>query len=196
MKTTADFLDDLRTKLRLPSDGKLALAMGWKRQQLTPWRQKRETFSDETSLRMALVLEIEPDYIMACMAVQRAKSPATRAIWTRIAAKLAPTAAPQGIRLAETGLAGALDPRPVSQHPPKPRGDPVSSIRPGFQDAISPSAPLRRCDDCALNLSETVHAAFACPMFGRPRAIYDVSGKRSSVELRCIIFKPAPGRAP
>ena len=82
MKTTADFLDDLRAKLTLPSDGKLALAMGWQRPQLGRYRGKYETVSDETCLKVARVLEIEPDYIMACMALQRAKTPETRTAWT------------------------------------------------------------------------------------------------------------------
>ncbi len=70
------------------------------------------------------------------------------------------------------------------------------NVRPGFKDAIQPSAPLRRCDDCQLNLNDTVHAAFACPMFGRPRAVYDAAGKRSSIEIRCIIFKPRATSTP
>ena len=89
VKTTADFLDDARVKLGLASDGQLARYMGMKPQQLTPWRQKREAFGDETSLKFARVLQIEPDYIIACMAVQRARTPETRRVWTRIAAKVA-----------------------------------------------------------------------------------------------------------
>jgi plasmid maintenance system antidote protein VapI len=89
VKTTAKFLDDLRAKLGVPSDNKLAAAMGWKRQQVTPYRQNRETFSDQTAVRIAEVLGVRPDYIMACMAFQRAKTPETRKAWERIAAKVA-----------------------------------------------------------------------------------------------------------
>lgn len=43
--------------------------------------------------------------------------------------------------------------------------------------------PLRRCADCQLNLGtqpgDTLRAAFACPMFGKPRA---------GVESRCSAF--------
>lgn len=46
-------------------------------------------------------------------------------------------------------------------------------------------APLRRCDDCQLNLGtrsgDTLRAAFACPRFGKPRA---------GVESRCTAFVP------
>ncbi len=89
MKTTADFLDDARAKLGLSSDGQLARYMGWKPQQLTPWRQKRVTFNDETVLRIARVLEIEPYYIAACMKAQQAKTPKARNLWAEIAGKLA-----------------------------------------------------------------------------------------------------------
>ncbi len=107
MKTTADFLDDLRAKLALPSDNKLARHLGMKRAQLGRYRGNYETFSDETSLKIARELQVEPDYIMACMAVQRAKSEATRAIWRRIAAKLAPAAA---VVLLALGIAPAPAP--------------------------------------------------------------------------------------
>lgn len=51
--------------------------------------------------------------------------------------------------------------------------------------ASLPDAPLRRCDDCQLNLGtrpgDTLRAAFACPRFGKPR---------HGVESRCAAFVP------
>src|SRR5437660_1793270 len=89
MKTTADFLDDLRAKLGLPSDGRLAVHLGMKPQQLSLYRRKRETFSDETAIKIAAELGIEPFYIIACMGAQRARTPETRSAWQQIAAKVA-----------------------------------------------------------------------------------------------------------
>ena len=89
MKTTADFLDDLRARHGLTSDNKLALHMGWQRAQLGRYRAKRETFSDQTALKVAAQLGIEPAYVMACMQGQRARTPETRSAWERIAAKVA-----------------------------------------------------------------------------------------------------------
>jgi hypothetical protein len=89
MKTTADFLDDLRAKLGATSDGKLALALKLDRQQVSRWRQQKNAFDDDTTLKIAAQLGIEPDYIMACMAVQRARTPEARTAWERIAAKVA-----------------------------------------------------------------------------------------------------------
>jgi len=110
MKNTADFLDDLRAKLGATSDGKLALAMGWKRQQASTYRQKRETFSDETCLKIARALEIEPGHIMTCMAVQRAKTPETRSAWERVAGKVAAAVLlAAGIGAPSPGEAGQFD---------------------------------------------------------------------------------------
>src|SRR5258708_10293895 len=89
MKTTADFLDDLRARCTLPSDSKLALNMKWERQQLSRYRMGKSTFDDQTALKVAAALGIEPDYIMACMSAQRARTPETRSAWERIAAKVA-----------------------------------------------------------------------------------------------------------
>jgi len=89
MRNTADFLDDLRAKLGVPSDGKLALRMAWKRQQVSRYRQLHNTFDDQTALRVAAELEIDPAYLMACMKAQLAKSPELRAIWERLALKVA-----------------------------------------------------------------------------------------------------------
>lgn len=51
------------------------------------------------------------------------------------------------------------------------------------------SLPLRRCEDCQLNLGtrpgDTLRAAFACPMFGKPR---------TGVESRCSAFVAKDGR--
>lgn len=104
MKTTAYFLDALRAKHSLPSDGKLALKMGWKRQQISRYRQLRETFSDATSIKVAEALGVDPGYVMACMHAQLAKTPEVRSIWERVALKAA------ACLVAGIGLAGAPGP--------------------------------------------------------------------------------------
>jgi plasmid maintenance system antidote protein VapI len=119
MKTTADFLDDLRAKLGLSSDNKLAVAMGWKRQHLSPFRQNRATFSDETAVKIARLLEVAPDYIMACMAAQRSKTPETRSAWERIARKVAAAV------LLCAGLSGLLHNQNVRANPSSPLPGPI-----------------------------------------------------------------------
>lgn len=46
-------------------------------------------------------------------------------------------------------------------------------------DKISDTAPLRRCDDCALHLGPVLYAIARCPLYGQPRA---------GVEVRCLSF--------
>lgn len=85
MKTTAFFLDELRLKLGLPSDGRLADHLGMHRQHVSRYRTLTGTFDDEMSIRVAQILEIEPAFVIACMHHQRAKSEPERAAWQRIA---------------------------------------------------------------------------------------------------------------
>ena len=85
MKNTADFLDALRVKLELSSDGKLADYLGKHRQYVSLYRKNECTFDDEMSLKVADLLEIDPVFVVACMHHQRAKQAKEKAIWTRIA---------------------------------------------------------------------------------------------------------------
>lgn len=63
-------------------------------------------------------------------------------------------------------------------------------MSPATQQPTHLVVPLRRCDDCELNLGTApgvmLQAAFACPMFGRPRI---------GVESRCAAFVPKDGAA-
>jgi hypothetical protein len=81
MKTTADFLDALRVKLNLNSDGKLADYLGMHRQHVSRYRTMGGTFDDEMCIRVAEILEIEPAFVMASMHHQRAKNPKVKAVW-------------------------------------------------------------------------------------------------------------------
>lgn len=89
MKTTADFLNDLRAQYGLNSDGKLSLKMGWARAQLARYRNRRETFGPTTAKTVAEALGIDPGYVLACMEAQRARTPELQRIWAGVAAKLA-----------------------------------------------------------------------------------------------------------
>lgn len=81
MKNTADFLDAMRVKLELPSDGKLADYLGMHRQHISRYRTLGHTFDDETCIRVADILEVKPAFVMACMHYQRAKNPKVKDAW-------------------------------------------------------------------------------------------------------------------
>lgn len=85
MKTTADFLDALRAKLNLPSDGRLADHLGLHRQYMSEYRTQKTTFNDEMAMKIADILEIDPVYVVACMHAQRAKRAEEKTLWERIA---------------------------------------------------------------------------------------------------------------
>lgn len=86
MKTTADFLNDLRVKFSADSDYKAMSAIGIKhRQQISRYRTLQTTFDDETAMRIADVLETDPAFVVACMHAQRAKRIEEKQLWERIA---------------------------------------------------------------------------------------------------------------
>lgn len=97
METTADFLDALRVKLNLPSDGRLAVYFGMQRQHLSKYRTLGHTFDDAMSLRVADILELDPAYVLACMHHQRAKQAEVKQVWERLAKRLAVAAAVMGV---------------------------------------------------------------------------------------------------
>jgi plasmid maintenance system antidote protein VapI len=162
MKTTADFLDDLRAKLGLSSDNKLAVAMGWKRQHLSPFRQNRATFSDETAVKIARLLEVAPDYIMACMAAQRSKTPETRSAWERIARKVAAAV------LLCAGLSGLLHNQNVRANPSSPLPGPIYTYAAIRDRRRQGGAGLRL--GAALALSRLLRALMVAAMLAAPGA--------------------------
>lgn len=93
MQNTAQFLDALRAKLDLPSDGRLADHLGMHRQHISRYRTLGHTFDDETSMTIADILEIDPAYIIACMHHQRAKEPKVKAVLERMAVAMTAIAA-------------------------------------------------------------------------------------------------------
>lgn len=93
MKTTADYLDELRAHYDAPSDNALALKMGIHRQYMSQYRLKKTAFDDDTCLRVADILCTDPAYVVACMHAQRAKEPKIKQVWERIAEKMAAVAA-------------------------------------------------------------------------------------------------------
>ncbi len=93
MKTTADFLDELRVKLEVNSDNALGLKLNIRRQTMSEYRTLKTTFNDETCLRFAEILETDPENLIAAMHHQREKNEELRKMWERIAKRLAHPAA-------------------------------------------------------------------------------------------------------
>lgn len=82
MKTTVDFLNDVKAKYGITSNYALAKLMGQTDTAVARWMHGKNTLSDETAVKVAELLEIEPAFIMACIAAERSKNPQVKKAWT------------------------------------------------------------------------------------------------------------------
>src|SRR3569833_2601717 len=85
MKTTVDYLDEIKTRLSLPSDYALAKRLNIQPGHVAGYRKGRSNFDDAMALRVAALLEIDPLVVLADMNAARTKCPAARDIWERVA---------------------------------------------------------------------------------------------------------------
>lgn len=91
MKTT-DYLDAIKARHGLPSDYALAKFWGCAKQNISRFRNRGDTFNDETAIQVAEWLEIDPAKVIADMHAERAAkvgNPALLAAWEKIARSLA-----------------------------------------------------------------------------------------------------------
>lgn len=86
---TAEYLDALRAHLRLPSDYAAAKVLGVTVSSASGYRNGKHTFDDATALRVAELLEIDPQRVVADMHAERAKDDRVRAFWQQVAATAA-----------------------------------------------------------------------------------------------------------
>jgi transcriptional regulator with XRE-family HTH domain len=93
MKSTLQYLDELRAKLDLPSDYAVANLLGVTRAAVSKWRQGRTTFDDLTACRVADALGVDPMEIIAAANFERADNERARAVWQTMWGKAAGTIA-------------------------------------------------------------------------------------------------------
>lgn len=80
-KTTADFLNELKAKHGLKSNYAVAKFLDQTDTAIARWAHGKNTFSDETALKIAELLEYDPAYVMACMAAERSKDAKVKKAW-------------------------------------------------------------------------------------------------------------------
>lgn len=80
-KTTADFLNDLKSKYGLKSNYAVAKFLDQTDTAIARWAHGKGTFSDETAMKIAELLEYDPAYVMACMAAERSKDAKVKKTW-------------------------------------------------------------------------------------------------------------------
>ena len=89
MKTTIEFLDELKRVHALPSDYAAAKLIGAEPNRISNYRTGTSRFDDDMAVRVAELLQIEPAYVLACVAAERTKSERARRTWEKLAKKLA-----------------------------------------------------------------------------------------------------------
>ena len=87
MKTSNDFVREIRVlygKKGILSDYALAKLLWLTRQTVSAHKSgSAKAFGDETGQRIAELLDLDPAYVLACRAAERAKRPDVRATWQR-----------------------------------------------------------------------------------------------------------------
>jgi transcriptional regulator with XRE-family HTH domain len=86
--TTIELLDRVKARHGLTSDYQLAKHMGWTCQTVSDYRNRRRSLGEASALQVAAALDVDPGYVLAVTAAERAQSAAVRSAWERAAARL------------------------------------------------------------------------------------------------------------
>ena len=93
MKTTAEYLDDAKTKLNVSSDYALAKALDISRQAISNYRHNQRVFDNFTCMKIAQATEISMATIIADMEMQRETDEKRREAWENYMKRLGGIAA-------------------------------------------------------------------------------------------------------
>ncbi len=117
MKTTLDWINEAEKRLGL-SDYAMSKRLGVSTAQMSRYRTRKSYLGDDTAIRLAHLLEVDPLPILAAAAAERATSDDARQVWSRYAevmASLAGIAVVGGTLLTAPVDARASAKRPTSQ---------------------------------------------------------------------------------
>lgn len=88
MKTTKEYMADVRARIKAkglnPSKYRLAIELGVSQMTVAYWLTGR-TMDDDSALRVADYLGVDHDEVLIAMAHERAKTPAARKAWAKVA---------------------------------------------------------------------------------------------------------------
>lgn len=93
MKTTCEFLDDIKANNNGASDYAIAKMLGVTRSCVSFYRTGRSCFDDSTSIKVANLLNIDPSIVVSAVHAERAKSVQEKAVWKGIYERLGGMAA-------------------------------------------------------------------------------------------------------
>lgn len=124
-KTTVEFLDAVKAKHGLTSDYQLSKLIGCTHSSISHYRGGKSKLDEGTACKVAELLEIEPGYVLACIAAERSKDDKVKKAWAWSAAHLGGLAAALALVAV---LPFGLEIFPPTSMP----GDPVSLALLGF----------------------------------------------------------------
>lgn len=89
MKKIGMYLDEAISSGVAKNSSELAAKLGVSRSALSEWRAERSHPNDDQAVKLASLLQKDPGELLAECGAARAKTPATRQAWERIAARMA-----------------------------------------------------------------------------------------------------------
>jgi predicted transcriptional regulator len=93
MKTTIDYLNAIKAKTGAVSDYALAKEMGITRAAVSIYMAKKRTFSDETALKVARILDIDASEVLLAAHIERSQSETVKTAYKSIFERLGGVAA-------------------------------------------------------------------------------------------------------
>lgn len=89
MKTTLDFLEAVSRKLGGASDYAIAKELGISRSAISKYRRDQGTFDDDTAVKVARILDIDPAPVLLAAHAERMKTPEARNVFAALADRFA-----------------------------------------------------------------------------------------------------------
>jgi len=90
MLTTAEIIARIKKMHGDCSDYRVSKLLGITSQAVYQWTSGARAMGDETAIKAALLLKLDPDYVVACIAAERAKGSNAFTTWRHIAERLQP----------------------------------------------------------------------------------------------------------
>lgn len=108
MRKSADFLDALQ-HLKGWNDFRISKELGISNQAVSQWRTGKRALSPAMAVRVAELLEIEPEYVLACMHAERVDDELARPFLERLVTRaLGPKARALYRQIARAAKTGAI----------------------------------------------------------------------------------------
>lgn len=92
MLTTLEIVDLLRPHSETGTKYSVAKLLGIRTQVIDKWEFRGDAMNDQVGLKAAEILDIDADYVLACLAAERAKNSPAFATWAHICQRLTPPA--------------------------------------------------------------------------------------------------------